>query len=166
MKKLFTLMAFVLAFVSTTAVFQSCSSDDDETPATTAAAKEVAGTYTGDGKMTVMGSSFDYPSVSYVLEVKDDNTINLTIPATGEGNMRFPDLKVEGIGVTKATDGTYKLADVEYKGSVTVDGNTKNYTVTLESSTVSGSTLKLNYSLQYGSMPMAMVTTFEGTKSN
>ncbi len=163
MKKFFSLMALVLAMVCTNVAFNSCSDDDDA--AATPAAAEVAGTYSGNGTMTVMGQSFDYPNVSYTLTAKDESTVTLTIPATGEGSMKFPDLKVENISVTKASDGTYTLGETEYKGTVTVDGATKNYTVTVASSSVSGSTLKLNYSLQYGAMPMAMVTTFEGTKT-
>lgn len=163
MKKFFSMMALILAMACTTLAFNSCNNDDD-TPATPAAA-EVAGTYTGNGTMTVMGQSFDYPNVAYTLTAKDETTLTLTIPATGEGSMKFPDLKVENISVKKASDGTYQLGETEYNGSVTVDGATKNYTVTVANSTISGSTLKLNYSLQYGSMPMAMVTTFEGTKT-
>lgn len=163
MKKFFSLMALVLAIVCTNVAFNSCSDDDDA--AATPAAAEVAGTYSGNGTMTVMGQSFDYPNVSYTLTAKDESTVTLTIPATGEGSMKFPDLKVENISVTKASDGTYTLGETEYKGTVTVDGATKNYTVMVASSSVNGSTLKLNYSLQYGAMPMAMVTTFEGTKT-
>ncbi len=167
MKKIFTLVALLMTMATSTTLLQSCGDDaEDEVVVATPVAKEVAGTYTGDGTMTVMGQKSEYPGVSYVLEVKDDNTVNLIIPATGEGAMSFPDLKVEGIAVTKLSDGTYKLADTEYTGSVVVNEATKKYSVTLEGSTISGTTLKLNYSLQYGSMPMAMVTTFEGTKAN
>lgn len=165
MKKFMSIAAIFMAMVST-AVFTSCGSDDNPEVPTAAAAEEVAGTYTCNGTLTVMSQVSDVTNASYKFEKKTDNTVTMTIPATGSGAMAFPELPVEGVSATKNTDGTYALSLAKGTGTVSVDGKDKNYTIQNLTGTVkSDGTISLAYSLQYGTMPMPMVMVLTGTKN-
>ena len=136
MKKFKTMMAMMLALVSMCVAFSSCSSDDD--PVAVAAAKEIAGTYTGSLDMTV------------------------TLPACGEGMMALPALEVPAVKVS-GSNGAYAFSQENYAGTITVNGAEKKYTVTLHG-TLKDKTLTVNYSVQYGKMPMPMIGKFVCTK--
>ena len=168
MKKFMSIAAIFVAMVSTV-LFTSCGSDDSngstEVP-TAAAAEEVAGTYTCNGTLTVMNKENKVTDASYKFEKKTDNTVTLTIPATGEGAKAFPDLPVEGVSVTKNDDGTYDLSLEKGTYTTSEAGEDKSYTIEALTGTVkSDGTIVLAYSLQYGVMPMPMVATLTGTKN-
>lgn len=95
MKKFKTMMAMMLALVSMCVAFSSCSSDDD--PVAVAAAKEIAGTYTGSLDMTVMGTASTYDNLTMKIEAVDDATVKVTLPACGEGMMALPALEVPAV---------------------------------------------------------------------
>ena len=154
MKKFKTMMAMMLALVSMCVAFSSCSSDDDET---VAAAKEISGSYTSSLDMTVMGETSTYDHVTMKIEAVDDATVKITLPACGEGMMAVPAVKVSG------SNGAYAFAQENYAGTVTVKGAEKNYTVTLQG-TLKDKTLTVNYSIQYGKMPMPMIAKFVCTR--
>lgn len=161
MKKFKSMMAMMLALVSMCVAFASCSSDDDNNAATPAAA-EVAGTYVSNLDMTVMGESSTYENATVKIEKVDDSTVKITLPACGEGMMALPALDVPAVKVV-GSNGNYALTQEKYQGTVTVNGAEKNYTVTLQG-TLANNTLTLNYSLQYGKMPAAMVGKFVANK--
>ena len=160
MKKFKTMMAMMLALVSMCVAFSSCSSDDDDS---VAAAKEIAGSYTSSLDMTVMGGSSTYENVTMKIEAVDDATVKITLPACGdEGMMALPALEVPAVKVS-GSNGAYAFSKENYAGTVTVNGAEKNYTVTLQG-TSKDKTLTVNYSVQYGRMPMPMIAKFVCTK--
>lgn len=158
MKKFKTMMAMMLALVSMCVAFSSCSSDDD----TVAAAKEIAGTYTSNLDMTVMGQASIYENLTMKIEAVDDATVKVTLPACGEGMMALPALEVPAVKVS-GSNGAYAFSQESYAGTITVNGAEKNYTVTLQG-TLRDNTLTVNYSVQYGKMPMPMIGKFVCTK--
>ena len=159
MKKFKTMMAMMLALVSMCVAFSSCSSDDDDT---VSAAKEIAGSYTSSLDMTVMGQASTYDNVTMKIEAVDDATVKVTLPACGEGMMALPALEVPAVKVS-GSNGAYAFSKENYTGTVTVKGAEKNYTVTLQG-TLKDNTLTVNYSVQYGKMPMPMIAKFVCTK--
>lgn len=160
MKKFKTMMAMMLALVSMCVVFNSCSSDDDND--TVVAAKEIAGSYTGNMEMTVMGETSPYDNVTMKIEAVDDATVKVTLPACGEGMMALPALEVPAVKVS-GSNGAYAFVQENYAGTITVNGAEKKYTVTLQG-TLKDKTLTINYSVQYGKMPMPMIGKFVCTK--
>lgn len=160
MKKFKTMMAMMLALVSMCVAFSSCSSDDDND--TVAAAKEIAGSYTSNLEMTVMGEPSTYNNLTLKIEAVDDATVKVTLPACGEGMMALPALEVPAVKVS-GSNGAYAFSKENYTGTVTVKGAEKNYTVTLQG-TLKDNTLTVNYSVQYGKMPMPMIGKFVCTK--
>ena len=160
MKKIKTMMAMMLAVVGMCVTFSACSDDGDEKIAP--AADYVAGSYISNLDITVMGQTTTYENVEAKVEKVDANTINVMLPAAGEGAMALPALPVNTIKVS-GSDGTYTFAVEAYKGTVVVNDATKEYTVTLQG-TFANNQLTLNYQLQYGNMPMAMIGRFVATK--
>ena len=159
MKKFKTMMAMMLALVSMCVASSSCSSDDDDT---VAAAKEIAGTYTSSLDMTVMGQASTYDNVTMKIEAVDDATVKVTLPACGEGKMALPALEVPAVKAT-GSNGAYAFSQESYAGTVTVNGEEKKFTITLQG-TLKDKTLTVNYSIQYGKMPMPMIAKFVCTK--
>ena len=157
MKKFKTMMAMMLALVSMCVAFSSCSSDDDDNVAV-AAAKEIADTYTGSLNMTVMGEASTYDNLTMKIEAVDDATVKVTLPACGEGMMALPALEVPAVKVS-GSNGAYAFAKENYAVTVTVNGAEKKYTVTFQG-TLKDKTLTVNYSIQYGKMPAAMIGKF------
>lgn len=160
MKKFKTMMAMMLALVSMCVAFSSCSSDDD--PVAVAAAKEIADTYTGSLDMTVMGTASTYDNLTMKIEAVDDATVKITLPACGEGMMALPALEVPAVKAS-GSNGAYAFSQENYAGTITVNGAEKKYTVTLHG-TLKDKTLTVNYSVQYGKMPMPMIGKFVCTK--
>ena len=161
MKKFKTMMAMMLALVSMCVAFSSCSSDDDDNVAV-AAAKEIAGSYTSTLDMTVMGEASTYDNLTMKIEAVDDATVKVTLPACGEGMMALPALEVPAVKAS-GSSGAYAFSQENYAGTITVNGAEKKYTVTLHG-TLKDKTLTVNYSVQYGKMPMPMIGKFVCTK--
>ena len=160
MKKFkFSFAAMMVAMLTFCVVFTSCSSDDDDT---VAAAKEIVGSYTGNLAMTVMGQASSHDNITMKIEAVDNATVKVTLPAFGEGMMALPALEVPAVKVS-GSNGAYAFSQENYAGTVTVDGAEKKYTVTLQG-TLKDKTLTVNYSVQYGKMPMPMIGKFVCTK--
>ena len=162
MKKFKTMMAMMLALVGMCVTFCSCSDDDNDGDKETAAAEYVAGSYVSNLDMTVMGQTETYENATIKLEKVDDNTINVVLPAAGEGMMALPSITVPNLKVT-GSNGAYAFNVEGYKGSLEVNGATKEFTITLSGAFVNGK-LTLTYSLQYGKMPMPMIGSFVANK--
>ena len=92
------------------------------------------------------------------IEAVDDATVKVTLPACGEGMMALPALEVPAVKVS-GSNGAYAFSQENYSGTVTVNGAEKKYTVTLQG-TLKDNTLTINYSVQYGKMPAAMIGKF------
>ena len=161
MKKFkFSLAAMMVAMLTMCVAFTSCSNDDD--PVAVAAAKEIAGSYTSTLDMTVMGQASTYDNLTMKIEAVDDATVKVTLPACGEGMMALPALEVPAVKVS-GSNGAYAFSQENYAGTITVNGAEKKYTVTLQG-TLKDKTLTVNYSVQYGKMPMPMIGKFVCTK--
>ena len=87
--------------VATTLVFGvcACGSDDDDEPEVAVAA-QVAGSYTGEEIMTVMGEVFN-STPTYVFTKSSDISVDMTIPASDGGSMVLPSLPVKNITLAK-----------------------------------------------------------------
>lgn len=161
MKKFkFSFAAMMVAMLTMCVAFTSCSNDDD--PVAVAAASEVAGTYVDSLQLTVMGSTSTYKDLEVKVEAASDETVNIILPAYGEGRMALPSLTIPAVKVADS-DNNYAFGVTDYKSSVEVNGATKEFTMTLQGTYVAGK-LTLNYTLVYGTMPMPMVCKFVATK--
>lgn len=161
MKKFkFSFAAMMVAMLTMYVAFTSCSNDDD--PVAVAAASEVAETYVDSLQLTVMGSTSTYKDLEVKVEVANDETVNIILPAYGEGRMALPSLTIPAVKVA-GSDNNYVFGVTDYKSSVEVNGATKEFTMTLQGTYVAGK-LTLNYTLVYGTMPMPMVCKFVATK--
>lgn len=76
--------------------------------------------------------------------------------------MALPALEVPAVKVS-GSNGAYAFAQENYAGTITVNGAEKKYTVTLKG-TLKDKTLTVDYSVQYGKMPMPMIGKFVCTK--
>ncbi len=151
MKKIKTMLAMILALVAMTVAFSACSSDNDDDN-TGSTATQLAGTYTGDVEMFVSGTSYGSESNKTLVFTASSNvTANITLPAAGSDKMQLPALEVANVLVTTKA-GVPSFSVSNYKGT-TSEG--KAYTVNLEGS-YSNSKLTVDYSVQYGNMPMAI----------
>lgn len=152
--------AIMMAMLSSCIAFTSCS-DDDEDDNSTPAAELVAGTYTDNMTCTVMGSESTYENVTVTINKVTDATVDVVLPGFGSGVMTLPSITLSGVKVSG--NGTSATIDEQtFTGTVTnASGAEKSYTCTIAGSHADGK-LTLNYSIQYGSMPMAMVCKFPG----
>lgn len=170
MKKFKTMLAMMLALFCVGFAFTSCGDDDSDNSGNggnntvnTDIAKVIAGTYHNKLSMTVMGEASVYKNAAVVVEKVDETTLKITLPACGEGMMALPALEVPAVKIA-GSGGIYTLAQENYTGSVTVNGAEKKYTVTLNGTfKENGKVLVLNYSLQYGKMPAAMIGKFDSS---
>lgn len=161
MKKFkFSFAAMMVAMLTMCVAFTSCSSEDDPVPV--AAASKVAGTYVDSLQLTVMGSTSTYKDLEVKVEAANDETVNIILPAYGEGRMALPSLTIPAVKVA-GSNNNYAFGVTDYKSSVEVNGATKEFTMTLQGTYVAGK-LTLNYTLVYGTMPMPMVCKFVATK--
>lgn len=162
MKQFRKITAMMLALLSVCVAFTSCGDDDDE-PKVTPAAQVVAGSYTDNMTCTVMGETSTYENVTVTVAAASETTVNVTLPSFGSGHMTLPAITISGVKVSG--DGTTAtIAEQEFSGKVTdANGAEKAYSCTISGS-YAGGKLTLNYSIQYGAMPMAMVCAFSGNK--
>ena len=156
-------MTMMVAAVAIVVGFSSCSSDDDEDEM--AVAEQVAGSYTGQEIISVMGEVSSDVVTNYEFTKATDTTIDMLIPASGEsGMMMIPALPVKGLTLTK-NGNTITGRAASYAGTVTnASGAEKAYTITNVAVVFHDKNVAVTFSLKYGSMPMLMDTTFTGIK--
>lgn len=135
----------------------SCSDNDDKPAAP--AAKSVEGIYTGDMTCTVMGSESTFEDMTFTVTATDDATVSVMIPSFGNPPMQVPEVALAGVKVS-GSDGSYSLTSTEFNG--TTDGG-KTYSGTLQGS-ATGNDITIEFSLQYGAMPMPMICRFSAPK--
>ena len=160
MKKFLTMMMAVMAIVVS---MSSCSKDDD-TPEV-AVATQVAGSYSGNEVVMVMGEESSNELKTYVLAKSSDTSVDMTIPEMGMGgSMTIPALPVKNIPLTKSGNAITGKVD-KYEGTVTnAAGDAKNFSISNLALVISDKTVAVTFSLKYGNMPMSMETTFSGVK--
>lgn len=160
MKKIMTMTLAAMAFVMS---LSSCSKDDDDNKVE-AVATQVAGSYSGNEVVMVMGEESSNDTKTYVFVKASDTSVDLTIPQVGMGMMTIPALPVKGISLTKSGNTITGKLD-SFEGVVTnASGDEKNYTISNLALVFSDKTIAVTFSLKYGNMPMTMDTTFTGTK--
>lgn len=160
MKKIMTMTLAAMAFVMS---LSSCSKDDDDNKVE-AVATQVAGSYSGNEVVMVMGEESSNDTKTYVFVKASDTSVDLTIPQVGMGMMTIPALPVKGISLTKSGNTITGKLD-SYEGVVTnASGEEKNYTISNFALVFSDKTIAVTFSLKYGNMPMTMDTTFTCTK--
>jgi hypothetical protein len=161
--KIKSFMTMTLAAVAFVFSMGSCSSSDDEPEVAVAA--QVAGSYSGNEVVVVMGEESSNETKTYVLAKSSDASVDMTIPEMGMGgHMTIPALAVKNIPLTKSGNTITGKFD-KYEGVVTnAAGDEKNYTISNLALISSDKTVAVTFSLKYGNMPMSMETTFTGTK--
>ena len=151
-----------IAAASLVVLTSSCNKVSPVIPA----AEKLAGTYSGDCSLTVMGSTSE-DVCTFVIKKIDDSNISITTPEAGSGAMALPSITVENIPASKTTiDGVElnKAYVAAVSGTITVDGAEKSYNFTELNIVGDGEKVSITYNLQYGKMPMAMAFEFTGTK--
>ena len=161
MKKFVMMTMAAMAFVMS---LSSCSKDDDDNKVE-AVATQVAGSYSGNEVVMVMGEESSNDTKTYVFAKASDTSVDLTIPEMGMGgHMSIPALPVKSIALTKSGNTITGKLD-SFEGVVTnASGDEKNYTISNLALVFSDKTIAVTFSLKYGNMPMTMDTTFTGTK--
>ena len=161
--KIKSFMTMTLAAVAFVFSMGSCSSSDDEPEVAVAA--QVAGSYSGNEVVVVMGEESSNETKTYVLAKSSDASVDMTIPEMGMGgHMTIPALAVKNVPLTKSGNTITGKFD-KYEGVVTnAAGDEKNYTISNLALVYSDKTVAVTFSLKYGNMPMSMETTFTGTK--
>lgn len=163
--KIKSFMAMMMATATMMLTTTACNNDDDEPEM--ADAKAIEGNYTGKFTITVMGSDSESDGVNLIITSVTDNTVDVTLPAAGEGAMALPELVAKGISVTKTkVDGIEVIAGTaeNISGTVEVNGTSKSFTINSIAIAGKGNDLTVTYNLKYGKMPMAMDFTFAGSK--
>ncbi len=161
--KIKSFMMMLVAAATVVLGVSSCSSDDDEPEV--AVAEQVAGSYTGNEVVMVMGEESSNETKTYMFAKALDTAVDLTIPEMGMGgHMSIPALAVKNIPLKK-NGNTISGSLASYSGKVNnADGAEKAFTITDLVILVDGKNMAVTYSLKYGNMPMLMETTFTGTK--
>lgn len=153
--KLFATLLLSLFFVS---AVTSCGDDDDNVQSVPAA-KEIAGTYSGDLICSVMGSESVFEGKNVVVTATSDTQVSVKIDEFGEAPMALPSITVENLAV-KGADGVYGVDATSFSGE-TESG--KQYSGTLQLAYTNG-TLAVNFQLNYGAMPMPLICSFTAQK--
>ena len=160
MKKLKNLLVLMMAVMAVVMV-SSCGGDDDNNAdVAPGAAKMVEGSYVSTMNCEVMKQMFVYENVSVDIVAKDDATVDIKVGGFGEGGRALAPIEINDVKVT-GENGNYTITSKEFSGT-TETGKAYSGVVT-GSYTVSK--LSLEYSLQYGAMPMPMKNTYEAQKT-
>ena len=159
--KINSLMTMMVAAAAFVFGVSSCGSDDDAPEV--AVATQVAGSYTGNEVMIVMGEP-DESTKTFEFTKATETSVDMMIPEYGEGMMSLPKMQVKNIPLTKnANTITGKLA--KYEGTVTnASGDEKAYTVSDIAVIVNNKTAVVTFKLKYGNMPFDFEGQFTGLK--
>lgn len=143
--------ASLMAVCLMATVFFSCKDDKDE-PKKDGVAIEVAGSYSGDMVSTVMGQTFNFYDLTFVVTTEDEDDVTITIPEyeymNGNRNMQFPEIIVKDVDVSES-NGVYEFETTEFSG--TFESGTA-YSGHI-GGTLSNKTLTLNIAYNIGAMP-------------
>ena len=161
--KIKSFMMMLVAAATVVMGFTSCGSDDDEPQVPVAT--QVAGSYTGNEIVIVMGDESSNDTKTYQFTKVSDTSIDMTVSEMGMGGMMtIPAFPVKNIPLTQNGNTiTGKVAS--YSGTVkNAKGEDKAYTVSNVALMFSDKNVVVTYSLKYGNMPMAMETPFTGIR--
>lgn len=164
--KIRSFMTMMVAAAALVIGVSSCGDDNDEPEVAVAA--QVAGSYTGNEVMTVMGDP-DESVKTFEFTKATDISVDMTIPEYGEGMMSLPALPVKGIMLTKSpttvSENSISGQLSSYTGTVkNADGSEKAYTVSDLTLFFDANKVVVTFKLKYGNMPFAFEGQFIGTK--
>lgn len=164
--KIRNFMTMMVAAAALVIGVSSCGDDNDEPEVAVAA--QVAGSYTGNEVMTVMGDP-DESVKTFEFTKATDISVDMTIPEYGEGMMSLPALPVKGIMLTKSpttvSENSISGQLSSYTGTVkNADGSEKAYTVSDLTLFFDANKVVVTFKLKYGNMPFDFVGQFTGTK--
>ena len=163
--KAFKTMSALAALLMFLPAFVSCDKDDDKDDPTVAAA--ILGTYTGSLDYSVMGYEPGNIGGEYDLKIMKDPTdaddVMVVLPQCtftppiGDTAFTIPSLAIDDVDVTEKggrytiseDDFSVKVGDVVYTGRLT--------------GTIEGKSVKAEYIVRPGRMPMDINFTFTGT---
>ena len=99
--KIKSFMLMTMAAVALVFGVSSCGGDDDVPPVPESPVADLlAGSYSGTETMTVSGD-IDESEKVFQFTKANDTTVDMVIPAYGEGMMTLPELPVKGIILVK-----------------------------------------------------------------
>ena len=162
--KIKSLLTMALAAVAIVFGVSACGSDDDDEPEVAVATK-VAGSYIGNEVIMVNNDESSNETKTYVITKVTDTSIDLTVPEVGMGGMMtIPSFSVKNIPLVKSDDNTMGRL-ISYSGTVVgANGAEKAYTIGDMTVLFNDKTVVVKFSLKYGNMPFAMLTTFTGKR--
>ena len=162
--------SFILTTMAAVAlVFGVSSCGDDDVPPVpeSPVADLLAGSYSGTETMTVSGD-IDESEKVFQFTKANDTTVDMVIPAYGEGMMTLPELPVKGIILVKEdTNIAGALPLGSYTGTVkNAKGEEKTYVVSDFMVLYSGkdNAIMVTFKLKYGNMPFDFNGVFTGQK--
>ena len=145
----------------------SCGGDDVPPVPESPVADLLAGSYSGTETMTVSGD-IDESEKVFQFTKANDTTVDMVIPAYGEGMMTLPELPVKGIILVKEdTNIAGALPLGSYTGTVkNAKGEEKTYVVSDFMVLYSGkdNAIMVTFKLKYGNMPFDFDGVFTGKK--
>ena len=163
--------SFILTTMAAVALVfgvSSCGGDDVPPVPESPVADLLAGSYSGTETMTVSGD-IDESEKVFQFTKANDTTVDMVIPAYGEGMMTLPELPVKGIILVKEdTNIAGALPLGSYTGTVkNAKGEEKTYVVSDFMVLYSGKdkAIMVTFKLKYGNMPFDFDGVFTGQKS-
>ena len=162
--------SFILTTMAAVALVfgvSSCGGDDVPPVPESPVADLLAGSYSGTETMTVSGD-IDESEKVFQFTKANDTTVDMVIPAYGEGMMTLPELPVKGIILVKEdTNIAGALPLGSYTGTVkNAKGEEKTYVVSdfMVLYDSKENAIMVTFKLKYGNMPFDFNGVFTGQK--
>ena len=162
--------SFILTTMAAVALVfgvSSCGGDDVPPVPESPVADLLAGSYSGTETMTVSGD-IDESEKVFQFTKANDTTVDMVIPAYGEGMMTLPELPVKGIILVKEdTNIAGALPLGSYTGTVkNAKGEEKTYVVSdfMVLYSTKDNAIMVTFKLKYGNMPFDFNGVFTGQK--
>ena len=162
--------SFILTTMAAVALVfgvSSCGGDDVPPVPESPVADLLAGSYSGTETMTVSGD-IDESEKVFQFTKANDTTVDMVIPAYGEGMMTLPELPVKGIILVKEdTNIAGALPLGSYTGTVkNAKGEEKTYVVSdfMVLYSTKDNAIMVTFKLKYGNMPFDFNGVFTGKK--
>ena len=162
--------SFILTTMAAVALVfgvSSCGGDDVPPVPESPVADLLAGSYSGTETMTVSGD-IDESEKVFQFTKANDTTVDMVIPAYGEGMMTLPELPVKGIILVKEdTNIAGALPLGSYTGTVkNAKGEEKTYVVSdfMVLYSTKDNAIMVTFKLKYGNMPFDFDGVFTGKK--
>lgn len=169
--------SFILTTMAAVALVfgvSSCGGDDDVPPVPESPVADLlAGSYSGTETMTVSGD-IDESEKVFQFTKANDTTVDMVIPAYGEGMMTLPELPVKGIILAKQDEYIAGVLPIDpttgtasYSGKVkNAKGEEKTYVVSdfMVLYSTKDNAIMVTFKLKYGNMPFDFDGVFTGKK--